>query len=229
MKLSRLVFNAVKQAKQLPNANEFEYSAFKQGKYNEDPDYALTISNIMTPINMAIHRLSDLHKIKNKIEELPNPNDLIIDYSNKEYANKIKNIVNVVNMNDKGQWTRIGYREFGVNKLLLTTPFFVGGNYHFYIEYREDIPNFTLEDIDYNEDNEEITTSGEHGDVELKDYGINETMCSYITEFAVALVMETVEPSLANAHRAYAEQAFANLDDQTTSFYQRKVNRVHRM
>ena len=90
----------------------------------------------------------------------------------------------------------------------------------------QDIKRFNKSDfykrID-DEGNEEVK------DIELKDYGITDTMTSYIIEFVKGLLLETIAPEMANMHRVYAEQYFDDLEEQQTLFNQNKVNNVLKM
>ena len=66
MKLSELVYECVKNVKYLDDPN-FTYESFMLGDYDNDMDYSNSINNVFTPLNTAIHRLSDRRKIKNEI------------------------------------------------------------------------------------------------------------------------------------------------------------------
>lgn len=221
MKLSELVFEIVKNVKYLEESS-FNYEAFIRGEFDQDPDYANSINNAFAPLNEAIHRLSDLNKIKFKIEEIqstPDKNGLI-DISSLTYD--IKKIVNVFSLNS-GEYTHIEFREFGKDKLLL----FNASNFNnFYIEYIQDIKHFSKLDIYFIEDS---NSTLDKRDVELKEIGINETMCSYIIEYCQGKLLEPIAPELANLHLTRAEQYFNDLDTQQTSFCQKNVTKKYRI
>ena len=96
----------------------------------------------------------------------------------------------------------------------------------YYMEYMQDIKHFTRDDFFKKEiaDNEY-----EERDIDLKEYGITDTMCSYIIEFVQGHLLENIDSSLANMHRAYAEQCFDDLETQQTSFSQRVVHKAYRI
>lgn len=220
MKLSNLVFNAVKNVKYLEDEH-FSYNGFIRGEFNNDMDYANSINNVFAPLNEAIHRLSDMKKISFCVEKLPSPNaNGIIDIQSISYD--IKTIVNVFIL-DNGDYKKINHREFGRNKILLTN--LQSEKYQYYIEYIQDIPNFSKDDIYYFEDDNVI----EQRDIDLKDFGISDTMCSYIVEFCQGKLLEPIAPELANLHLTRAEQYFNDLDSRQTSFYQKQISNKYRI
>lgn len=221
MKLSNLVFNAVKNVKYLEDTN-FSYDGFIRGEFDSDMDYANSINNVFAPLNEAIHRLSDMNKISFCIERLPSPSaNKLIDIQALSYD--IKTIVNVFILID-GDYQKVNHREFGRNKILLIDA--PSDNYEYYIEYIQDIPNFSRDDIYYFEDTENVI---DQRDFELKDYGITDTMCSYIIEYCQGKLLEPIAPELANLHLTRAEQYFNDLDTRQTSFYQKQVKRKYRI
>lgn len=221
MKLSNLVFNAVKNVKYLEDSN-FSYDGFIRGDFDNDMDYANSINNVFAPLNEAIYRLSDMNKISFCIERLPTPNaNNVIDIQALSYD--IKKIVNIFSL-EKGDYQKISHREFGRNKILLINN--QRNSNEYYIEYIQDIPNFSRNDIYYFEDTEDVV---EQRDVELKDYGISDTMCSYIIEYCQGKLLEPIAPELANLHLTRAEQYFNDLETRQTSFNQKEVKRKYRM
>lgn len=221
MKLSNLVFNAVKNVKYLEDSN-FSYDGFIRGDFDNDLDYANSINNVFAPLNEAIHRLSDMNKISFCIERLPTPNlNNVIDIQALSYD--IKKIVNIFTL-EKGDYQKISHREFGRNKILLINN--QRNSNEYYIEYIQDIPNFSRNDIYYFEDTEDVV---DQRDVELKDYGISDTMCSYIIEYCQGKLLEPIAPELANLHLTRAEQYFNDLETRQTSFNQKEVKRKYRM
>ncbi len=74
MQLSKLVYEVVKNVKYLEDTG-FTYEAFVRGEYDNDLDYKNSINNAFSPINEAIHRLSDRNKIKHKIELIGKANN----------------------------------------------------------------------------------------------------------------------------------------------------------
>ena len=220
MQLSELVYNIVKNVKYLED-NNFSYEAFVQGDFDHDMDYANSINNAFTPLNEAIHRLSDLNKIKHKIEALSKPNNSgIIDLG--PIAYDIKTIINVFTISN-GDYSRVQYREFGRDKIMLLN---YNPNADYYIEYMQDIKHFSRSDIYvYEVENEML----EQHDVDLAKYGITNTMCSYIIEYCQGRLLEPIAPELANMHLTRAEQYFSDLDTQQTSFFQKSVKKTYRI
>ena len=194
---------------------------FVRGDFDHDIDYANSINNVFAPLNEAIHRLSDLDKIKHKIKSLNKPNKSgVIDLGIMAYD--IKKIISVFAL-ENGDYSHMQYREFGRDKIMLID-YTLNANY--YIEYLQDIKHFSRSDI-YVLEVENNTL--EHHDVDLMEYGITNTMCSYIIEYCQGKLLEPIAPELANMHLTRAEQYFNDLDNQQTSFYQKSVNRKYRM
>ena len=116
MKLSYLVYRSIKNVKHFDDPS-FTYSGFRRGEFNNDPDYANSINNVFAPLNEAISRLIDLHKIPLKVVELTEINkNGIVDLTSIMFDIKI--IKNVLVLKDYG-YERIPYSEFGKDKLLL--------------------------------------------------------------------------------------------------------------
>lgn len=216
MKLSKLIYNVVKNVIYLSDTG-FTYASFINGDYDNNPDYITNINNAFAPLNEGIHRLSDLHKLKNKLVKLPAPDNKGVITLTDELKADIKTILNVVYLGEY-DYIRIEFRELGADKIYLI------GDYDFfnkdlYVEYIEDIPNFDKEDIYHFEEGGIVVSN----DIELKDYGINDTMCSYLIEYCQGRLQEPIAPELANMHLSRAEQYFNDLDDQNTNFNQKVI------
>ena len=221
MLLSQLVFQAVKNVKYIDDT-DFNVDDFRIGTYiiNRDLDYINSINNVFAPLNEAIHRLSDRGKIKNKTTclgmgkttyELPvNPDTKTSD---------VKSILNAFVLDEDMNYLRLPFREFGRDKVIVQ----IGGftNSPIWIEYQQDIPHFDYTSFDY--------SNGNEIDVELKDYGISDTACSYIIEYVQGRLNETIAPELANMHITRAEQYFEDLEEQQTSFDQQVVFSKYRI
>lgn len=220
MQLSKLVYEVVKNVKYLEDTG-FTYEAFVRGEYDNDLDYKNSINNAFSPINEAIHRLSDRNKIKHKIELIGKANkNGIIDLGTLAYdINKIINVFSLLN----GDYVHVEFREFGKDKLLVTS----NSDNELYLEYIQDICHFSKDDIYFFTDNNNII---EKKDVDLKkDYGITETMCSYIIEYAAGRLLEPIAPELANMHITRSEQYFDDLEEQQTPFSQNKITTKYRI
>ena len=220
MQLSKLVYEVVKNVKYLEDTG-FTYEAFVRGEYDNDLDYKNSINNAFSPINEAIHRLSDRNKIKHKIELIGKANkNGIIDLGTLAYdINKIINVFSLLN----GNYVHVEFREFGKDKLLVTS----NSDNELYLEYSQDICHFSKDDIYFFTDNNNII---EKKDVDLKkDYGITETMCSYIIEYAAGRLLEPIAPELANMHITRSEQYFDDLEEQQTPFSQNKITTKYRI
>lgn len=229
MKLSLLAYQVVKNIKYLQDFN-FTYEAFRKGEYNNDSDYSNSINNLFAPINEAIHRLSDMQKIKTVIDfvgVLENKNFLSL----KPITKNIKSIVSVFYMYNN-QYCKVDFRELGADKLLILNTNLIPSNATFYVQYFEDIKHFSPLDIAYveqvNTDDYSITIL-EDNDVELKDYGITDTMCSYIIEYCQGKLQETIAPELANLHLTRSEQYFNDLESQQTFFEQSSIRNMYRI
>ena len=212
MKLSTLAFNSVKSVKFMDNP-EFNLVGFRNREFDNDIDYSASILHCFSSLNRAIHRLSDRNKIPFKCEKISkNANTNIFNF--KEQGLKIKTIKNVVSLDETyGRYIHYPFREMGNGCFMVIGC--IAPN-EVYVEYVEDIPNFDSEDFDYRDDDE-------IKDVELGDYGINDTMCSYIELFVKGELFTTISPELSFAFVNRAEQAFADLDDYSTAFGQQTI------
>lgn len=210
MKISELTYQVVKNVKYLEDEG-FTYEAFTNKEYDDDQDYANSINNAMTPINEAIHRLSDRNKIAFKIVSVGVPTNNLVSIG--AFAKKVKKIKSVFYMVDGG-YDAVGFREYNKEYIFVERVL----NATLYVQYIEDIKHFALDDI-YDEEK----------DIELDTLGISETMCSYIIEYAQGKLQETIEPSLANMHVTRAEQYFDDLEEQQIIFSQRVVTKKFRI
>lgn len=222
MLLSRLAYEVVKSALKLGN-KEFIYSAFRQKDFDSDIDYSNDIDNCFVEINQAIHRLSDLRKIPYKVESfVVKSGSSIFDFATTDL--KIKEIKNIVKLNEKtGEYTNIPFRTMSATKVNLLG---LGENMQkLYVEYVEDIPNFSSEDFDYSS----YTDYGEYEDIDLKQYGINETMCSKIILYSAGRLFARIDPQIAAKEEALGEQYFDALPTHGVSFETRRVSAVNRI
>ena len=73
------------------------------------------------------------------------------------------------------------------------------------------------------------TATGEYRDVELSDYGINESMCSKIILYASARLFAKVDPQIAAKEENIAEQYFDSLPVHGTSFTQKVIKATYRI
>lgn len=229
MKLSELVFNVVKNVKYMSDT-EFTLDAFRQGDFDDDLDYANSINNAFLPINEAIHRLSDLGKIRHRIVSTGVPSSTgTIDFSGLEEVieHPIKEILSVFIYSKNGDnYLTFPFREVSEAKVKLVNAT-VPANYAVYMEYVEDMKWFSKEDYDYS--NYDAADESSYTDVELKDYGISNTMASYIMEYSKGVLFEPIAPEIANMHITRAEQYFSDLPEQQTSFYQKEINKTYRI
>lgn len=210
MKLSELAYRAIKNVIYYEDAG-FTYEAFMGKDFDTDQDYSNNINNVMEPINEAIHRLSDREKIMFQVASAGVPSNNLVDIS--VFANKVKTIKAVFYITHNG-YESVGYKEYSKGfvfvERLLKKPLF--------IQYVEDIKAFKKEDI-YDEEK----------DVELETLGLNDTMCSYIVEYAQGKLLEPISPNLANMHITRAEQYFDDLEPQSMVFTQQVITRKFRI
>lgn len=219
MKLSELVFEVVKNVKYLDDIG-FNLEDLVAGKYNDDLDYKNSINNAFAPINEAIHRLSDLNKIKYKTNLLPFPTNGLVQIPSEYNIGKIIAIFKVY-CGDFSNCINVPYNEQFINgqDCLIIGNFLNDFAWNYYVQYKEDIKRFSQSDIAYN------YVDNTHADVELKEYGITDTMCSYIVEYAQGKLLEPIAPELANMHITRSEQYFSNLEEQQTPFLQKSIKR----
>ena len=221
MKLSRLVYEVVKATLKLGNT-EFTYHAFREKQFDGTVDYSSDIDNSYIEINQAIQRLQDLKRIPLKIEQFKCGNDLVFDF--KELNLNIKDIKNIVSIDKTtGDYTNIPYRNLGVEKVyLLDTSV---RNKELFVEYEEDIPNFTSDDFDYSN----YATDGTYEDIDLKDYGISESMAFKIIKYATARLFSKIDPQIAAREETLAEQYFTDLPTYATAFFQNKILKKYKV
>lgn len=209
MKLSRLLFECVKDSINIPNTNFNEYS-FLNGDFDNNKDYVNQISGALGAINLALSRLQDSNKIPYSTEEILAENN-IIDFDKGE-------IINIVKLY-KNSYKRYSFRTLqnGTQYIIfsLDTP------QNLLVEYKPTIPHFVGTDIKKVEINGNKVVDE---NIELKDYGISDVMCNYIKEFVRGQLLEYIAPDLANLHNNRAEQYFQDIKQTSTNFYQSNVS-----
>ena len=123
MLLSEMAFEIVKSVSFSDDLG-FNIDSFRSGEYLTDPEYINAINNVFTPLNMAIHRLSDRRKLQTKIEPL------ILEGNIANFEGlKVKSIVSIFYLKNN-DYEKVEYRNFGKNKVLITRV----QNYPIYIE-----------------------------------------------------------------------------------------------
>lgn len=247
MHLTELAYNCVK------NVSLFDDDGFTLEKFieiNTDSssedyfDYSIAINNVFAPINEAIARLSDLDRIPCRVEEMTSTNG-VIDLSTLT-EHPCKEVMNVATID----LDRLPFIPYGINKIKITRPRksnghvvynnvypfgeiaqLESGSHKILVEYKEDIPYFTSGNLKAS-----VSFSDESGDsiswnneIELRDYGITDSMCNYIIEYAKGVLLEQVDAGLANMHITRAEQYFNNIRVAGQSFSQQVVTKKYRI
>ena len=191
MKLSKLLYLSIKDVV-YNNDSSFTYENFMEGSFDNDIELSLQINNCFSPLNAAISRLLDLDRIPYRYEKI---NGVSADLT--EFAYPVKEIVGVHNGKEA-----VGFKQFGNEIVLLWST-------KAFVEYKEDIKQFSKEDLvplEYEEDG-----SYQDKNIELKDYGIAESMASYICEYVKGKLLEPIAPEMANLHISTAENYFMNI------------------
>ena len=219
MKLSELVYQCVKNVA-FNDDTSFSFENFLEGNFDGDADYATHINNAFIAVNEAIARLSDLERIPYRVEECE-IEDRIIELS--KLDKEVKEVVNVAQAFISG-CNKIPHRPFGINRVYVTdyNPLSLT-----YIEYKEDIPFFTKSNIKY-ETNDE-TFEFDDNSVDLKTYGITNSMCNYIIEYVMGKLFEPSSVEIANMHLSRAETYFMNIRPTTSAFVQKTVTATYRV
>lgn len=211
MKLSRLIFECVKDSINIPNFNFDEFS-FLAGDFNTSKDYSSQISGVFDSVNLALARLYDSNKISYATEEMT------IESNNFKFDKG--EIVNIV-VPYKSSYRRLEFRtlEFGTRIKIFETKMPL----NILVEFKKRIPHFTeidLKSIVLDEENKIIV---QDNNIELLEYGITDYMCAYIKSFVKGQLMEYLAPDLANMHNNRAEQYFQNIQKASTAFTQNQV------
>lgn len=226
MKLSELVFRTVKNAVYLDDVS-FTYDSFKRNfdTFNDSAEYGNYIQNAMLGINEAIARLNDLNRIPFRISEkltvsdseITLPDYITIENNNNNKQARIKEVIGVARVSKYGIMP-ISFRQLSQNKLFV----FVGTVNDIQVEFKIDIPHFSNNDFRYEEDVVDNTLT-EIKDIELYTFGISDSMCNYIMEYASAKLTEDVNVSESNLHINRAEQYFSNIAPYRSAFAQSVV------
>lgn len=229
MYLSKLVFLCVKNVLYY-NDNSFNYNDFLAGNFDSDPDYDTAINNVFTPLNEAIARLNDLGRIPYRIDEANFVNDVadLKQFATRETdPRKVKEVISVGQFHIRRP-EKLDYK-CSANKVFLCERKFNGSPV--FIEYKEDIPWFTREDIPQKNpltDEAYEPEDEEYRDVDLSEkYNISDSICNYIIEYVQGKLLEPIAPDLANMHITRAEAYFSNITPVSKTFVQSFVRKLY--
>lgn len=217
MLLSKLAYNVIKNVNYLDDGS-FTYSQYLKKSFIGDPDHATDIVNVFNPINLAIARLNDNEKIPYRIDSLNSDNNKL-DLTKLPYP--VKEVIGIAQMQD-GDYKKLDCRAFN-NQILITGPY--NRNEPVYIEYKIDIPYFDDDSFNYEYGNDDELISDK--DVDLREYGITDSMANYIIQYACSRLQESSAPDLAIHHLNLAETYFTALAPIYPSFSQRVVHKKY--
>ena len=215
MLLSKLAYLVVKNAIYYANP-EFNYESFTRGDFDDDSDYALNINNAFSPINEAIARLSDLDKLAHIVSEVETADGYQIGFNQlmREIDGKTIVAKEVISVGDENRRC-ISFKPYGLDSIILERPVQKA-----FVEFKPDLPFFSQTDIGH----VDLENNVYHdSNIDLTHFGINESVCNYIIEYAQGRLMEPIAPELANMHLTRAETYFANLKSTKTAFPQKSV------
>lgn len=210
MKLSKLVFECVRDSITLPNS--INYISFINGAYDNNKDYVNQISGVFGALNLALSRLFDSNKTLYSTKE--------VNVNGNQFEFNDGDVVNVVQLEQKS-FKRLEFRNLNQGKLIHILDSNAPSNV--VVEYKPKIPHFDIEDmksITLDEENKYIVKDN---NIELEEFGISDNMCPYIKEFVKAQLTEFIDPNISNNHNNRAEQYFQGIRQASTSFYQSKV------
>lgn len=214
MLLSKLVYLSIKNVI-YQNESDFTYLSFMQGNFDNDIELSMQIVNAFSPLNEAISRLSDLDRIPYRVENKSHVRGVL---SLSSLSHPVKEIIGINNGREA-----VAFKILGDDIILRDYP----SVDNVYIEYKEDIKTFSEDDlVDLEED--EYGHVIDHN-IDLKDYGLNESMCNYIIEYVKGKLLEPIAPELANLHITTAETYFSNLNPNKPETIQTVVQPKFRM
>ena len=82
-------------------------------------------------------------------------------------------------------------------------------------------------DINQNDFNRKL--NGTYEDIDLKDYGISESMAFKIIKYASARLFSKIDPQIAAREEVLAEQYFTDLPTYATAFFQNKILKKYKV
>jgi len=198
MLLSKLVYLSIKNVI-YQNDGTFTYESFMNGNFDNDIDLSMQINNAFSPLNEAIARLNDLNRIPYRFEK--KTPSIYGEIETGEFSHDVKEIIGVMQNNEAIAFKQLGstlyLEKFDSSKEAI-------------IEYKEDIKFFTSEDL-VELDYDELGGYEDHN-IDLKQFGLSDSMCNYIIEYVKGKLLEPIAPELANLHITTAEQYFAALN-----------------
>lgn len=207
MRLAELAYEVAKDSIEFPGAINF--IGFVRGDYDEDRDYSQQISSAFNYINLAFSRLITDKKTLLFVDKETSDDGGYIDMG----GDKVTAVIDMPNPN----YSNLRFMEYG-NGIAIEKP-----GAEVYVEHRKTIPHFALDSIrkDGLDDDGKATTV--ENEIELKDYGITDEMCSYVKEYAKGGMTEYISPSISQTHINMAESYFAKLKTMHTNYPQSHV------
>ncbi len=209
MKLANLAYEVVRDAIKIDGGINFD--VFIRGDYDSDRDYSSQISFAFNYINLAFSRLLTSKKTLLKLTDAVSDDNGYIDFDDGEITAIVSEISPL--------YEKVAFHNYQ-NGVAIEKKY-VGKTV--FIEYRAYIPHFDIESIRHqtlDDDNEETY---EEVEIDLKDYGITDEMCSYVKEYAIGGLTEYLSPELSQRHIQMAESYFSALKTRYTEYPQRKI------
>ncbi len=212
MNLANLVFEIVKDAIEIPNSS-ITFDSFIEGDFDDDRDFSSQISYAFKYINLAFARLRSLNKTLLKTTSVTPDSTGYIEFEDGE----ITAVVNRIRSN----YRRISFYPYSDG--IAIRPGAVQDGAPVFIEYRPNIPYFTLSDIRTESTDDTGETVYVEVEIDLADYGITDEMAQYVKEYASAGLMQYLSPDMSSQGIQMAEAHFAALKTRYTNYPQREI------
>lgn len=209
MKLGSLIYEVVRDAIEFPSG--FNKIGFIRGDYDNDRDFSSQISFAFNYVNLAFTRLST--EGKTLLMTTLKTSDA------SGYVGVTEGEVISVVQGSLRRYNRVHFRSF--ENGIAVEPDYVGKE--LIVEYRPFIPRFDINSIRKEIIDEDKRVTNEEVEIELKDYGVTDDMCSYVKEYAKGGLMEYLSPDLSSKHMQMAESYFRSLKTRYTDFPQMEV------
>ena len=224
MKLSRLAYEAVRLSSQT-SGKVLSYSDFLNGNGDTNNDCSFAVNSVFVFLNEYFQRLVTLQKIPFKVKDIGAVDgSSVSSFPISSIATDVNSVVSVFQL-VSGEYVNVYFRELNRNIQLL-------GEWSpaldIYVQYQEDIPYLSEDDLVALEDGTDGKTVDNN--IDLKEaYGITDEMCVYALEWCQGKMMEESSPSLSMIHINNVENYLNGIQDKQTAFYQNKIESKYKI
>lgn len=189
--LSKLAYDCIKYAMNVPSGSDFLYSAFLSGTYDDNSDYQTQANAVWDNLNEAFGQLLVSRKLRTFTKSLSfvSGTDYVV------LPDDIGEVLNAVDIHKNGLYFNLDFRttlETNDDGDVENRLYVLGGIHGdaVTIEYFRAIPRFDRESL------VALTSDLADNNVNLAEYGLTYSGYQFMKEYIKAMALEILDPSM---------------------------------